>query len=119
MSSSQVELNLTLSCLCRLWDHIRKPYMPKAQQRVPFRALCKLLPDLINGSAPVAATAIGFLRSHLGRLEYAEAVLGLLNSIAPALRCLFHLLLCISALVCLPCHVLIITDRTSGSAHIG
>ena len=101
---------MTFSCSCRLWDHITKPYMPKAQQQVPFRALCKLLPDLINGSALVAATAIGFLRSRLGQLEDAEAVLGLLKSIAPALRCAFHLHVCIPALMCLPCHAVNMVD---------
>jgi hypothetical protein len=78
--------------------------MPKAQQQVPLRTLCKLLPDLINGSALVAATAVGFLRSRLGQLGDTEAVLSLLKSLAPALRCVSLLVVCIPALVCFPCH---------------
>ena len=78
--------------------------MPKAQQQVPLRTLCKLLPDLINGSALVAATAVGFLRSRLGQLEDTEAVLSLLKSLAPALRCVSLLVVCIPALVYFPCH---------------
>ena len=82
--------------------------MPEPQQQVPFRALCKLLPDLINGSALVAATTIGFLPSRLGQLEDSEAVLGLLKGVAPALRCAIHILcayqrLCVFLVMLLTC----------------
>ena len=62
------------------------PYLPGTQQEIPYRALCKLLPDLINGSSPASATTIALLRARLPQLDGTEAVLGILQGVAPALR---------------------------------
>jgi len=87
-----VRLNADLGCcakfayFCRLWDHLMVPSLHESKQQIPYQALCKLLPDLINGSTPANATAIGILRTRLGQMDDNKAVLGLLKSIAPALR---------------------------------
>ncbi len=62
------------------------PYLHVSRQHIPYQALCKLLPDLINGSSVAATTAVNLLRSRLSQLEGTDAVLGLLRSSAPALR---------------------------------
>ena len=62
------------------------PYLLDSQQHIPYQALCKLLPALINGTDLAAATAASFLGSRLSQLEGRDAMLGLLRSIAPALR---------------------------------
>lgn len=71
---------------CRLFDHVIMPYLHGAQQEIPYRTLCKLLPDLINGSSLASATTIALLRTRLPQLDGTEAVLGVLQSVAPALR---------------------------------
>ena len=48
---------------CRLFDHVIMPYLHGAQQEIPYRTLCKLLPDLINGSSLASATTIALLRT--------------------------------------------------------
>ena len=58
----------------------------ESKRHIPYQALCKLLPDLINGSTSANATAVGILRTRLGQMDDNKAVLGLLKSIAPALR---------------------------------
>ena len=62
------------------------PYLPGTQQEIPYRALCKLLPDLVNGRTLASATTIALLRARLPQLDGTEAVLGILQSVAPALR---------------------------------
>ncbi len=62
------------------------PYLPGTQREIPYHALCKLLPDLINGSSLASATTIALLRTWLPQLDGADAELGVLQSIAPALR---------------------------------
>lgn len=77
---------MRLEHACRLWDHVTVPCLPGPRQAVPYKALCALLPDLIRGSALAAATTVGFLRGRLGQLDGTNTVLGLLRSVAPALR---------------------------------
>ena len=72
--------------LGRLWNHITEPYLHETKQHIPCKALCKLLPDLINGSKLAAATAVNLLCTRLSQLEDLNAVLELLWSAAPALR---------------------------------